>query len=198
MNNHEEKLRVADGDFRALMTQAKPNTPIKKEFQSYADRFNMTDSNLTFLHDLVFLGFDYDDTYSIPDYQRELVWTTAQKQNLIMSILRGLPIGNFTFRYDDSDTVAQKFHVIDGQQRIQAIREFAIGHLCLEDGRNINDLGYWDVREFFSYTGFKAFKIKNISLVDEIGLYLEINAGGTLHTNEEIQKAKDCLMSLNS
>ncbi len=180
MNKFETKLRHLEGDFRSLIGQKRPEGSIKKEFMSIKDRFNISDSNLNTISNLVFLGYEYGDTYNIPDYQRELVWTTKQKQKLIMSVLRGFPIGNFTFRYDGTDEVSLPFSVIDGQQRLQALREFAIGELPLEDGRKITDLSYWDARAFFDYREFKAFKIKNISREDEITLYLEINDGGTI------------------
>ncbi len=57
-----------------------------------------------------------------PDYQRDLVWTTAQKQLLIDTILRGYDIPKLYFREYEKDDY--QYQVIDGQQRLNAIWDF--------------------------------------------------------------------------
>lgn len=52
-----------------------------------------------------------------PDYQRPAVWTKAQKQLLIDSILRDFDVPKIYLHEKDNDT----YDVIDGQQRIRAI-----------------------------------------------------------------------------
>lgn len=170
-----------------------PKDSHKREFSSFLDKFDITNSFLN-IEALVFLGFKYDDTYNIPEYQRELKWTEFQKQSLIQSILLGNPIGDFLIKeveYNDGSTF--HYYVIDGQQRINALREFAVGSLRLFDGRTIKELNYRDGRAFFEYRTFNGWKVKNISIEDEIQLYLDRNVGGTNHTKEEIDKAKNFL-----
>lgn len=60
------------------------------------------------------------DRYEIPDWQREKVWPTEKKQNLIDSILRGWKLPKFYFL----QLSEQEFEVVDGQQRLTAIFEF--------------------------------------------------------------------------
>ena len=55
-----------------------------------------------------------------PDYQRPSVWTKAQKQMLIDSILRDFDIPKIYLHKTSDDT----FDVIDGQQRIRTIWSF--------------------------------------------------------------------------
>lgn len=55
-----------------------------------------------------------------PDYQRPAVWTNAQKQLLIDSILRDYDVPKIYLHKKQDGT----FSVIDGQQRIRAIWEF--------------------------------------------------------------------------
>lgn len=63
---------------------------------------------------------------SIPDFQREYVWTSAQASRFIESLLLGLPVpGIFLSKEPDS----QKFLVIDGQQRLKTLRFFYEGIL---------------------------------------------------------------------
>lgn len=60
-----------------------------------------------------------------PDYQRPAVWSSAQKQLLVDSILRGYDVPKFYWRQVSKKPV--KFDVVDGQQRIRAIWEFCDG-----------------------------------------------------------------------
>lgn len=59
-----------------------------------------------------------------PDFQRAAdVWNNIKKSRLIESILLGLPLPSFYF---SEDPVSQKLSIIDGLQRICAIRDFVL------------------------------------------------------------------------
>lgn len=59
-----------------------------------------------------------------PDFQRAVdVWDNVKKSRLIESILLGLPLPSFYF---SEDPVSQKLSIIDGLQRICAIRDFIL------------------------------------------------------------------------
>lgn len=58
-----------------------------------------------------------------PEYQRRLRWTNAQKSKLIESLLLNIPIPPVFFYESD----AARYEVMDGQQRMNAIREFFAG-----------------------------------------------------------------------
>jgi uncharacterized protein with ParB-like and HNH nuclease domain len=142
------------------------------------------------------LGLEYDDVLIIPDYQRDLVWTLKQKQDLILSILYGNPIGDFLIKRENDKTKGEiqvYWTVIDGQQRINALKGFVQGEFCLVNGDYFSDLKYWDVREFLFNYQINCNVVRDISYEEEIELYLAKNLGGTAHTKEEIQKAKDLL-----
>lgn len=62
-----------------------------------------------------------------PDYQRPAVWTRAQKQLLIDSMLREYDVPKFYLHRTGKDT----YDVIDGQQRLRAIWEFFDGGFAL-------------------------------------------------------------------
>lgn len=57
-----------------------------------------------------------------PDYQRPAVWSTAQKQLLIQSIIQGYDIPKLYWRLVSKNP--DKYEVVDGQQRLRAIWEF--------------------------------------------------------------------------
>ena len=69
------------------------------------------------------------DRYDIPDWQREKVWNTVKKQNLIDSILRGWKLPKFYFFKTSEDE--EEYEVVDGQQRLSAIIEFCSNELSL-------------------------------------------------------------------
>ena len=64
-----------------------------------------------------------------PDYQRPAVWTKAQKQLLIESILREYDIPKLYWR--EVSVKPDKYEVVDGQQRLRAIWEFMDGGYAL-------------------------------------------------------------------
>eukprot|EP01036_Dinobryon_divergens_P040432 gene40432-53454_t len=55
-----------------------------------------------------------------PEYQRRLRWTTAQKSKLIESLLLNIPIPSVFFY----ESEAARYEVMDGQQRLNAVKEF--------------------------------------------------------------------------
>lgn len=62
-----------------------------------------------------------------PEYQRRLRWTTPQKSKLIESFLLNIPIPP-VFLYESE---AARYEVMDGQQRLNAVREFIDGEFAL-------------------------------------------------------------------
>src|SRR5437762_6245314 len=67
------------------------------------------------------------DRYEIPEWQREKVWDTGKKQQLIDSILRGWRLPKFYLVKNAED----EYEVVDGQQRLTAIYEFFANELAL-------------------------------------------------------------------
>lgn len=135
-----------------------------------------------------------------PEFQRGLVWTQEQKEQLILSMLNGLPIGAFYLNdwwFDDDEKRAKMDHVLfDGQQRFTAILDFLTGQFPITvAGKQyyVTDL---------SFSEWLSLKRYPISIVhsyiedwnDLIDFYVLINKGGTQHTSEEFQKALDCAL----
>ena len=78
---------------------------------------------------------------TIPDYQREFVWSIKQSSLLIESFLIGLPVPPVFFYIDDKN----KNLVVDGQQRLLSVFFFLEGYFGYE-----NDKGK---RQTFRLTG---------------------------------------------
>ena len=62
-----------------------------------------------------------------PEYQRRLRWTGPQKSRLIESLLLNIPVPPI-FLYESNEA---RYEVMDGQQRLNAVREFIAGDFAL-------------------------------------------------------------------
>lgn len=62
-----------------------------------------------------------------PEYQRRLRWTSIQKSKLVESLLLNIPVPPI-FLYEND---AARYEVMDGQQRLNAVREFITGDFAL-------------------------------------------------------------------
>jgi uncharacterized protein with ParB-like and HNH nuclease domain len=65
-------------------------------------------------------------------FQRNPVWTNAQKSYLIDTILQGLPVPEFYMQDAVSDEGEERNLVVDGQQRVRACLDFVFGEYALE------------------------------------------------------------------
>jgi len=72
-----------------------------------------------------------------PDYQRPAVWTKAQKQLLVDTILRDYDVPKLYWRKTGSKP--DTYDVVDGQQRLRAVWEYFDGKFKLpKDADPIN------------------------------------------------------------
>jgi hypothetical protein len=86
-----------------------------------------------------------------PEFQREGVWPRAAKSYLIDSILNSRPIPPIYMQRSTSvQTGRSEFAIIDGQQRIRAIKEF------LSDGFPLGEVGEGSVAVAFKGKKFSA------------------------------------------
>lgn len=126
-----------------------------------------------------------------PDFQRAHVWTREQQVKYVEYILQGGELGkNLVFNcpgwlYTDDGP----YVIVDGKQRLEAVRSFlrndfeVFGQYC----KRFGNLGGMTGPEFIWCVG-------NLNTREEIlRLYLNINAGGTPHTQEELQRVRELL-----
>jgi hypothetical protein len=71
-----------------------------------------------------------------PEYQRRLRWTSVQKSKLVESLLLNIPVPP-VFLYESD---AARYEVMDGQQRLNAVREFIAGDFALSGLTVLNPL----------------------------------------------------------
>lgn len=87
-----------------------------------------------------------------PYFQRNLVWRDAHKRDFIDTILKGYPFPQIFLARGpiDVDAMSAIQAVVDGQQRLNTIREFVSGGLDI-DGRFFRDLTNKEKEEFLKY-----------------------------------------------
>jgi len=133
-------------------------------------------------------AIEHDGLNLDPDFQRAHVWTREQQVAYVEYVMQGGEVGkNITFNAVGwgYDLVIGSYEIIDGKQRLEAVRAW------LRDEFKAH--GYF--RSDFTdrmrlHMGFK-WRVCSLNTREEIlQLYLNINAGGTPHTQEELDRVR--------
>ena len=123
-----------------------------------------------------------------PDFQREHVWTKDQQISYVEYILMGGEVGrNVIFNCASWPRgITEPITLVDGKQRIEAVRYLmrndlpAFGFTYREYEDRIDTM---ITRFSFRICGLE-------SREDILNLYLSINAGGTPHTQMELNRVR--------
>lgn len=97
----------------------------EKPYDSGKIRVESRNFSLRNIYDMINDG----DLDLAPDFQRNLVWDNFRKSRLIESILLRIPLPMFYFSADENG----KLSVVDGLQRLTAIKQFMDNKLVLRD-----------------------------------------------------------------
>jgi hypothetical protein len=120
-------------------------------------------------------------------YQRGLVWTLEQKQDLINSIMRNIDIGKFTFiRLDFAEKRNYYYEILDGKQRLNALCEFRQGRFKFKD-RYFWELSYKDQHHFESYPASVG-EASGMTLEQKLRYFLKLNVCGVPQDPEHMRK----------
>lgn len=129
-----------------------------------------------------------------PPFQRNPVWTYAQKSYLIDSILNGFPIPEIYMQEFVDENGKQKHIIIDGQQRVRACLEYIEGEYEIEEetlswaGMKFDDLSSDDKKKIFGYT----FIVRLLPEMpdDEIrGIFQRLNKNVVALNSQELRHA---------
>lgn len=166
-----------------------------KKFTSVGDY--QVDIPLSFLEkNIVWFTEDYNLDLN-PDFQRGHVWTQEQQIAWLEYYFRGGVSSKVIYfnSPDFSSTVNPSrdltgMVIVDGLQRLTALRAFLRGDIPIF-GRYLNEWEGTD-RSLMSYT--IKFNVNNLQTREELlTWYLEMNTGGTPHSDEEIERVKGLL-----
>lgn len=140
-----------------------------------------------------------------PDYQRGLVWSERERQELLDSVFMGADIGRFVFRVKDFSEVksdvsgdfleSEFYEVVDGKQRLSTLLDFYLGRFSYH-GVFFHELSARDRRRFEDASVSVA-EVKNMSKRDTLRLFLMLNRGGVAIPEKHIEKVQDMLQSIN-
>ena len=128
-----------------------------------------------------------------PDFQRELVWPTRKKCELIESILMGIPLPAFYVREQDNGV----YVVVDGKQRLTTLFDFIDGKFKLEGLKILKGLNTFD---FNKLSSLQQNKIEDYSVQLNVikaptsdrvifDLFDRVNRGGVTLNNQEMRNA---------
>src|SRR6267378_867860 len=128
-----------------------------------------------------------------PDFQRPAVWSTAQKQLLVDTVLRDYDVPKLYWRKTGSKP--DKYDVVDGQQRLRAIWEFFAGEFKLPrdaeaiEGEVVKGCAYEDLPDDLRIR-FDVYPLDIVVLEDtdedEVReMFLRLQNGTTLKAQEK-------------
>lgn len=182
---------------------------IKTEIEEEEDSVPMAYDIATYPSDYTLSGISQmwaDGDITIPNYQREFVWSIRQSSLLIDSFLCGLPVPPVFFYIDDQN----RNLVIDGQQRIMTIVYFMEGYFGKEsthgrrqvfrlaglgdknpyENKKFNDLSDSDQRKL-KQSVLRAVNIRQLNPIGEstsaYHIFERLNTGGTPLRPQEIR-----------
>ncbi len=156
------------------------------------------------------------ENISIPEFQRQFVWTVLQASRLVESFLLGLPVPGIFF-YKDPET--GRLVVIDGQQRLRSVFSFFKGEWPgTRAPFRLREVQYqWEGRLFSDLKPVDQQRLKDAvlraTIVEQIDpkdnssifhIFERLNTGGTSLKPQEVRNCiyngqfNDLLQELNS
>jgi len=136
------------------------------------------------------LGLDLD-----PDFQRGHVWDEAKQIAYVEFCLKGGQSSRqLLFNHPNwQGSYVGEMILVDGKQRLEAARKFVRNELPVFDGSYL--FNFDDPKRLLrSSDAHFVIKVNNLKTRKEIlQWYLDLNTGGVVHTDEEINKVKELL-----
>ena len=132
-----------------------------------------------------------------PEYQRDLIWSTEQKQAFIKALMIGDVDLCPTLIAEPYSKGKREYEVLDGKQRMMAVIEYIRGKFSV-DGLYYKDLSLGDVSRLM-YAPFKYRLVKyydkkkgfsKMTIEQKVELFLQINEYGQRVSEEHLDKIK--------
>lgn len=138
---------------------------------------------------------DWQDELNLqldPDFQRGHVWTEGQQVAFVEYIIRGGKTTAIQFNHPNwMGSFKGEFVCVDGLQRITALIKFVNNELPIFDGNFLKDFDQPEVLLRRYDIGIRINDLKTRAEV--LKWYLELNSGGTPHTQDELDRVKNMI-----
>ena len=129
----------------------------------------------------------YDERLDIrPRYQREFVYKDQQRNEVIRTVRRGLPLNVIYWCRVQKDDGSEGFEVLDGQQRILSLCEYVDGSFSVDD-QFFDNLPADQKRQILDYPLFVYVCDGEDS--EKLEWFEIINIAGEQLTNQELRNA---------
>ena len=137
---------------------------------------------------------DPDRKWIVPDYQRGSAWTVQQASLFVGNMITG---GICPPCWINRNLYRDDMEIIDGQQRLTSLYQWMSGNIPAIDPVSgdyiyVSEFDEKDLRRLYSKTEFRIMYV-DLNRTEQLELYLRLNAGGTPHSVEEIQRVRDLL-----
>lgn len=128
-----------------------------------------------------------------PDFQRGHVWTQAKQSAFVEFILRGGKSSRviyFNAPGWNGRGIAGTTQLVDGKQRLEAVRKFMANELQI-----FRNCHFRDFTDRIRLVGHDfIFCVNDLQTRAEVlQWYLDLNSGGVVHTDDEIAKVQQML-----
>jgi len=172
-----------------LPYQGHKDTSFAKEEKVYLRMLNSPLSSLIHMVQANHAGVDMD-----VDYQRDHVWSKADKIALIDSIFNNIEIGKFVFVERNLRVKGKLYEILDGKQRLTAITEFVEDRLKYR-GFYFSELSYHDQYKFTD-TNVSYGYLENPSKEAIFETFIKLNTCGKPMASKHINHVKQLLSEL--
>ena len=137
---------------------------------------------------------DYEKDYKLdmdPDFQRAHVWTEAQQIKFLEFFFKGGKTGRQILFNCPGFTHGRMgcMVLVDGKQRLEAFRRFLTNEISIFGSL------YSEFEDKINQMETMRFFVNDLKTRKEVlQWYLDLNAGGTVHTEGEIEKVRNLLV----
>lgn len=187
--NDDAKTRVVSFDINSIL-----HTAGILSYKSDNDRYNI---NGTVLGESNWNPYIYDKSGNKVRYQRDFVWNVDDNRLLIDSIYAGAECGKIILRkreYSELEALYKKGErelyfsdIVDGKQRLNALRGFVNDEYTDSNGDHFSDLSDSAQNMFYRSMCFVYVEMRNATDAQVISQFLKTNHLGRPQSREHIE-----------
>lgn len=153
-------------------------------------RLNFNNQTIeSLLHRAYFFGIQMN-----PDYQRDFVWNSADKEYLLDSVFKNIDIGKFVLIHrsdEDWKSDGYSYEILDGKQRLNTLLEFYEDRITYR-GKTYSQLSGTDKYTFKNHN-ISVAEVRNATKKDILNLFLKLNRGGRIMDKTQIERVEKML-----